>query len=144
LPVASLHYIIGLSRTFHGWLPELGTDTGHTDRQGGLWQGESTLIQTVRYFSDLRCSFAHKCPQFVRASCKALNSIVRHQVAPRYAQNFQVWATNAVWQHKQPVQNWNKTFHTQVMIQASNMLHHLGRYKYKKLRLLKATNLTTN
>jgi len=31
--------------------------------------------------------FAHERAQFVGAPCKALDSVVSHQVAPRYAQN---------------------------------------------------------
>jgi len=53
------------------------------------------LTQTVWHLGNLRCSFAHELAQSVGASCQALNSIVCHEMAPWYAQNFQMWATNA-------------------------------------------------
>ena len=58
------------------------------------------LISRKTYLKDLCCSFAHERAQSVSTSCKALYSVVCHQMAPRYAQDFQVRTTNTVKQHQ--------------------------------------------
>jgi len=45
-------------------------------------QSDTTLSESDILMTDLCCSFAHERAQSVGTSCKALNTIICHQVAP--------------------------------------------------------------